>query len=120
MAADTLRVLRKRPLEEYDDDYKPLSKRMHSMYLKDGPLAGENHSAVTNAYGNASTSAQYSQQTVTDFSHPAVNSQQNIRVEDPENLHYDPDLTSDQNPFYYESNRLLFDLHVERVHRHGQ
>ncbi|XP_025202568.1 uncharacterized protein LOC112599733 [Melanaphis sacchari] len=120
MAADTLRVLRKRSLEEYDDDYKPLSKRMHSMYLKDGPLAGENHLAVTNAYGNASTSTQYNQQTATDYSHSNVNNQQSIRVEDTQNLHYDPDLTSDQNPYYYESNRLLFDLHVERVHRHGQ
>jgi len=44
-------MFRKRSLEEYDDDYKPLSKRMHSMYLKDGPLTGENHLAVTNAYG---------------------------------------------------------------------
>jgi len=44
-------MFRKRPLEEYDDEYKPLSKRMHSMYLKDGPLATENHLAITNAYG---------------------------------------------------------------------
>lgn len=120
MAADTLQVLRKRSLEEYDDDYKPLSKRMHSMYLKDGPLAGENHSAVSNTYGSACTSAQYNQQTATDYSHSDLNSQQNIRAEVPQNLHYDPDLTSDENPFYYESNRLLFDLHVERIHRHGQ
>lgn len=44
-------VYRKRSLEEYDDDYKPLSKRMHSMYLKDGPLNGENILADSNAYG---------------------------------------------------------------------
>ncbi|KAL5239297.1 hypothetical protein ACI65C_006707 [Semiaphis heraclei] len=123
MAADALRVLSKRPLEEYDDD-DPLSKRLHSMYSSFSdicPIAGENHSAVTNAYGNASTSAQYIQQTVTNYNHTDENSQQRIRVEDPQNLQYEPDLTSDQNPFYYESNRLLFELHVERVHRrHGQ
>lgn len=41
---------RKRSLEEYDDDYKPLSKRLHSMYLKDGPAAGENVSTDSNGY----------------------------------------------------------------------
>ncbi|KAL5239314.1 hypothetical protein ACI65C_006724 [Semiaphis heraclei] len=121
MVADTLRVLSKRSLEEYDDD--PLSKRIHSMYLNLsdhlGSLAGENHSAVTNAYGNASTSAQYIQQTVTNYNHTDENIQQSIRVEDTQNLQYNPDLTSDQNPFYYESNRLLFELHVEWVHRHA-
>jgi len=119
MAADALRVLRKRSLEEYDDDYKPLSKRLHSMYLKDGPVVGDNCSVDTN-YGNASTSAQHTQQTAIDYSHPSASSQQNIQIENPQHLHYDPDLTSDQNPYYYESNRLLFDLYVERVHRHGQ
>lgn len=69
---------------------------------------------------NASTSAQHCQQAATDYSRLDVNSQQNLQVEDEQNLHYDPDLTSDQNPYYYESNRLLFDLYVERVHRHGQ
>jgi len=120
MAADALRVLRKRSLEEYDDDYKPLSKRLHSMYLKDGPITGENNLADTNAYGNASTSTQHRQLSTIDYSQSHVNTNQNIQVEDSQNLQYDPDLTSDQNPYYYESNRLLFDLYVERVHRHGQ
>lgn len=44
-------VHRKRSLEEYDDDYKPLSKRLHSMYLKDGPVTGDNCSVDTNLYG---------------------------------------------------------------------
>jgi len=44
-------VLRKRSLEEYDDDYKPLSKRMYSMYLKDGPVTGDNCLTDTNLYG---------------------------------------------------------------------
>lgn len=43
-------VFRKRSLEEYDDDYKPLSKRMHSMYLKDGPINGEQILTDTNVY----------------------------------------------------------------------
>lgn len=61
---------------------------------------------------------QHSQQpTGTNYSQ---NIQQNTRDEDSQNLQYDPDLTSDQNPYYYESNKLLFDLYVERVHRHGQ
>lgn len=67
---------------------------------------------------SASTSAQHNQQiTATNYSQ---NNVQIPREEDPQDLHYDPDLTSDQNPYYYESNRLLFDLYVERVHRHGQ
>jgi hypothetical protein len=69
---------------------------------------------------NASTSAQHNQQSTTSYNYPNVNNQQSISEEDSQHLHYDPDLTSDQNPYYYESNRLLFDLYVERVHRHGQ
>lgn len=43
---------RKRSLEEYDDDYKPLSKRLHGMYLKDGPAAAsENVLIDTNGFG---------------------------------------------------------------------
>jgi hypothetical protein len=30
---------------------------------------------------------------------------------------YSPDLTPTENPYYYESNRLLFQLHLERSHR---
>lgn len=44
-------MFRKRSLEEYDDDYKPLSKRMHSMYLKDSPITSEHILADTNVYG---------------------------------------------------------------------
>lgn len=63
---------------------------------------------------------QHTQQTATDYSCPHVNNQQNVHADDTQHLQYDPDLTSDQNPYYYESNRLLFDLYVERVQRHGQ
>lgn len=31
---------------------------------------------------------------------------------------YSPELTPDENPFYYDKNKLLFDLHVERERRH--
>lgn len=31
---------------------------------------------------------------------------------------YCPELTPDENPFYYDKNKLLFDLHVERQRRH--
>lgn len=32
---------------------------------------------------------------------------------------YDPDLSLDENPYYYEKNKLLFELYVERVQRSG-
>lgn len=31
---------------------------------------------------------------------------------------YRPELTSDENPFYYNKNKLLFNLHIERQRRH--
>lgn len=31
---------------------------------------------------------------------------------------YRPELTSDENPFYFNKNKLLFDLHIERLRRH--
>lgn len=33
---------------------------------------------------------------------------------------YSPELTADENPFYYNKNKLLFDLHIERVRRNQQ
>jgi len=30
---------------------------------------------------------------------------------------YNPELNEDQNPYYYEKNKMLYDLHVERVKR---
>jgi len=30
---------------------------------------------------------------------------------------YNPELTADENPFYYNKNKLLFDLHIEREKR---
>lgn len=32
---------------------------------------------------------------------------------------YNPELTADQNPYYYEKNKMLYDLHVERVKRNS-
>lgn len=31
---------------------------------------------------------------------------------------YCPELTQEENPFYYNKNKLLFDLHIERQRRH--
>ncbi|XP_017852063.1 uncharacterized protein LOC108606458 isoform X2 [Drosophila busckii] len=33
---------------------------------------------------------------------------------------YSPELNADQNPYYYEKNKMLYDLHVERVKRINQ
>ncbi|XP_043661465.1 uncharacterized protein LOC122625378 [Drosophila teissieri] len=30
---------------------------------------------------------------------------------------YNPELGAEQNPFYYEKNKMLYDLHVERIKR---
>ncbi|XP_030378779.1 uncharacterized protein LOC115627288 [Scaptodrosophila lebanonensis] len=30
---------------------------------------------------------------------------------------YNPELNADQNPYYYEKNKMLYDLHVERLKR---
>ncbi|XP_032582452.1 uncharacterized protein LOC6615042 [Drosophila sechellia] len=33
---------------------------------------------------------------------------------------YNPELGAEQNPFYYEKNKVLYDLHVERIKRSNQ
>lgn len=33
---------------------------------------------------------------------------------------YSPELTATENPFYYNKNKLLFDLHIERERRNQQ
>lgn len=47
-------------------------------------------------------------------SHPAHAEQNNNQMEEI----YSPELTADENPFYYDKNKLLFDLHVQRQRRH--
>jgi hypothetical protein len=32
---------------------------------------------------------------------------------------YNPALDASENPYYYESNKLLFALYIERLHRTG-
>ncbi|XP_050540965.1 uncharacterized protein LOC126905368 [Daktulosphaira vitifoliae] len=120
MTADALRVLRKRSLEDYDDDYKPLSKRMHSMYLLDSPGSGDSALADNICGDGSSSSSLYNSEASNVSNYNNLELQNNDRNKNQEQLQYDPDLTSDQNPFYYESNKLLFDLYVERIHRHGQ
>ncbi|XP_075231886.1 uncharacterized protein LOC142330490 [Lycorma delicatula] len=38
-------------------------------------------------------------------------------LQDPLIPHYNPDLTPSENPYYYENNRLLFTLYMERLQR---
>lgn len=44
--------------------------------------------------------------------HPSADSAESIDV-----ISYSPELSPEENPFYYNKNKLLFDLHVERERR---
>lgn len=48
---------------------------------------------------------------------PSVGQQQHLHQEYMTLESYNPELTQDENPFYYNKNKLLFDLHIERERR---
>lgn len=43
-----------------------------------------------------------------------ISSNDNVNHMEP----YDPELSQEENPFYYSKNKLLYDLYLERVRRH--
>lgn len=57
---------------------------------------------------------------------PVAQHHQHSHQHQPDNLdsidmeNYSPELTAAENPFYYNKNKLLFDLHIERVRRTQQ
>ncbi|KAG8317444.1 uncharacterized protein LOC124372846 [Homalodisca vitripennis] len=80
--------------EDEGSEFTPLSKRINNLHINNGVLK-----YVRQGEGTAVL-----RQLVTQTQHP----------------NYSPDLGPAENPFYYENNRLLYNLYMERARRSGE
>lgn len=86
---------RKRSRALFDDDsleFMPLSKRINNLHI--------NSTLPGNLPNNSQPIEQWG---------PGP----------PAQPQYQPELSVNQNPYYYTTNKLLFDLYIERMNRNG-
>ncbi|KAH8421326.1 hypothetical protein KR009_001947, partial [Drosophila setifemur] len=113
--------LRKRSREEdLPCESTPLSKRINNLHLNydDGNSSSSSSCSIpTLGSGSASGSGDnnnYLQQ-------PGVGAGSGATAASAANGgEYNPELGAEQNPYYYEKNKMLYDLHAERVKRSSQ
>ncbi|KAM0725830.1 hypothetical protein ACS0PU_007911 [Formica fusca] len=107
---------RYRNIEEESSEFMPLSKRINNLHINS--LSGLRESVIENRVesmetdwesGNFMSSPSCSQNSSPRGS--CGSSQSNFTND------YRPDLDATENPFYYESNKLLFSLYMERMQR---
>lgn len=103
---------RRRNIEEESSEFMPLSKRINNLHING--FSGLQKSTIesmetdwpTENFVPSPNSAELSQK-----SSPSCSSQSSFIAD------YRPDLDATENPFYYESNKLLFSLYMERMLR---
>lgn len=106
-------------MEEESSEFMPLSKRINNLHING--LCGLRENTVENTVENMETDwesgsfmSSPSCSEVSQNSSPrgsCGSSQSNFTSD------YRPDLDATENPFYYESNKLLFSLYMERMQR---
>ncbi|XP_026273750.1 uncharacterized protein LOC113203339 [Frankliniella occidentalis] len=104
---------RKRGRSDADDesrDFTPLSKRINNLHINNGNYS--NHSASTHDEIHTVSPAERGGPNTSDEG----NNSQGV-VQQPM---YSPDMNVSDNPYYYEPNKLLYYLNIERMQRSGQ
>uniref|UniRef100_A0A336MQT8 CSON001007 protein n=1 Tax=Culicoides sonorensis TaxID=179676 RepID=A0A336MQT8_CULSO len=104
---------KKRGREDDTDFAAPLSKRINNLHL----TQNYTHPTTSNGYHDGNMNhLQQQQQHQLHHTHP-ISSHVPPRDDD-ERMDfepYNPELTEDQNPMYYRKNKLLYELHMERI-----
>lgn len=90
---------------QHHQQYHHQSHHVQSTNHSNGFHNGSHLAIGTNAHHKPNHQSHHS---------PHIEPNNNNHMEDV----YSPELTPDENPFYYDKNKLLFDLHVERQRRH--
>lgn len=99
-------MFRKRTAEDEPIEFMPLSKRINNLHLNNSnsnlnfQLNSQNlnnNLNITNGQDSSSSNSQFSEEGSTEG--------------------YNPELNHDENPFYYNKNKLLYDLYIERMRR---
>lgn len=111
---------RHRNVEEEASEFMPLSKRINNLHIN-GLSYGLRENMVENPMESMETDWEsghfISSPNSSDVSHNS--SPRNNCGSNNSNFttDYRPDLNATENPFYYESNKLLFSLYMERMQR---
>ncbi|XP_014248478.1 uncharacterized protein LOC106666093 [Cimex lectularius] len=111
---------RKRYRNSCDDEvseFAPLSKRINNLHINNGTInnLGKNLESKTEAHRDIIVNNErLSTQDYEDSRNMDGESSGSQQLWLP---HYSPDLSPSQNPYYYESNRLLFELYIQRSQR---
>jgi hypothetical protein len=93
---------RSREDEQNDGEFFPLSKRINNLHLS--PMTNQQFPPVINNHPEHSEAAHQN------FHHGAVA---------PSSL-YNPDLKQHENPHYYDTNKVLYELYCERAKRESK
>lgn len=107
---------RGRDVEEESSEFMPLSKRINNLHING--LSGLRESAMESMEtddwegGNIISSSSCS-----DVSQNSPSRDNYASSQSSFTTEYRPDLDATANPFYYESNKLLFSLYMERMQR---
>lgn len=106
---------RGRDAEEEFSEFMPLSKRINNLHING--LSGMHENVTENMDTDCCgrsfmPSPNYSELSQGSPLYDGCSSSQSSYITE-----YKPDLDAAENPFYYESNKLLFSLYMERVQR---
>lgn len=103
-------------MEEESSEFMPLSKRINNLHINglSGLRESTMESMETDDWGNGNfvPSPSCSDVSQNSPSRDICSSSQSSFITE-----YRPDLDATANPFYYESNKLLFSLYMERMQR---
>lgn len=109
---------RGRHAEEESSEFMPLSKRINNLHINSLSGIQENVSENMDAdwsNRNFLPSPNNSEPSQGSPLYDGCSSSQSSYIAD-----YKPDLDATENPFYYESNKLLFSLYMERIQRSSE
>ncbi|KAI9561003.1 hypothetical protein GHT06_011959 [Daphnia sinensis] len=111
---------RKRQLSDGDPDaydFMPLSKRINNLHLNGTNLNSE--TSQTPSTSSSVIQCSLCNPNLYGITRQALPLPDLLNIPNEIDETYSPDMDVHSNPHYYTPNKLLFDLHIERVKRHG-
>ncbi|XP_063977577.1 uncharacterized protein LOC135162728 [Diachasmimorpha longicaudata] len=109
---------RGRSIEDESSEFTPLSKRINNLHINnlgklcEVPAESPADAEWTNRNFVPSPNHSEPSQSSSSSDGFSLAAQNNFMIQE-----YQPDLSPTENPYYYENNKLLYSLYVERMHR---
>ena len=105
---------------EDETEFMPLSKRINNLHLNNCMLFSNStlHHHSTALHPQEWEQCNYAGIPVPNIPTPPE-SQQNLSWNTPSQSQYNPELSESENPYYFNINKLLFEMYLERQQRTG-